>query len=442
MVNYPPQGVIPRGVREETASYIIFKVGTTYYAKNGETGAIEFSGTDLQTVYENARDQLTQGLIIIKCDGSLGKLVLKERVAVVGLGKDVPTLTLTNTSGWGIESEDPTAVKKFLHLENFRFKGNANLDGGLRVERVQQSLFSKLRLFDFTKSTANGVLLADDSYSNHFDKIITENIGNAGLRTESGANGRPNACRHIDCLYFGKNYGGDIDDGAQLCLGTEFHNETDSATSYGLRCNHNTVLIDCWVEQVTGKAFEVTAVGRLIAIGGYYAGGAGLVDLASGGTFIYIDRNDFRVYGFTPKFRAGLDLEGSQLLNPSIPVNITLFSEPNGYTKVDPGTSYVPLVTGFRSRIDFRKFKPKYASLSVVAQGNEVGPGKGVRVYDVTNGVVIAEATWDGTVLQNPKTTAWASFTSPNTDSIVEVQVKGSSLTEDITVYFVELRFY
>jgi len=68
MVYYPPQGVIPRGVREETASYIIFKVGTTYYAKNGETGEIEFSGTDAATVIQSAIDAIGSkgGKIFIK----------------------------------------------------------------------------------------------------------------------------------------------------------------------------------------------------------------------------------------------------------------------------------------------------------------------------------------------------------------------------------------
>jgi len=38
----------------ETASYVIFKVGSTYYAKNGSTGEIEFSGTNASYIVNQA----------------------------------------------------------------------------------------------------------------------------------------------------------------------------------------------------------------------------------------------------------------------------------------------------------------------------------------------------------------------------------------------------
>jgi len=51
----------------ETASYVIFKVGSMYYAKNGSTGEIEFSGTDAATVIQSAIDATSEGgLVSIK----------------------------------------------------------------------------------------------------------------------------------------------------------------------------------------------------------------------------------------------------------------------------------------------------------------------------------------------------------------------------------------
>ena len=44
------------GGQTETASYVIWKDGSTYYAKNGITGAIDYSGTDASTVIQNAFD--------------------------------------------------------------------------------------------------------------------------------------------------------------------------------------------------------------------------------------------------------------------------------------------------------------------------------------------------------------------------------------------------
>jgi len=40
----------------ETASYVIEKIGSTVYAKNGSTGVIEFSGTNASQVINNAMD--------------------------------------------------------------------------------------------------------------------------------------------------------------------------------------------------------------------------------------------------------------------------------------------------------------------------------------------------------------------------------------------------
>lgn len=48
------QLVFSNGTAGLPASYIIFKIGSTYCAKNGKTGAIDYSGTDFVTVMQNA----------------------------------------------------------------------------------------------------------------------------------------------------------------------------------------------------------------------------------------------------------------------------------------------------------------------------------------------------------------------------------------------------
>jgi hypothetical protein len=45
----------------ETASYVVWTDGTYVYAKNGKTGAIEFSGTDAASVIQSALNALTSG---------------------------------------------------------------------------------------------------------------------------------------------------------------------------------------------------------------------------------------------------------------------------------------------------------------------------------------------------------------------------------------------
>lgn len=67
---------IPPLEKAETADYVIFKKDNVIYAKNGETGAIEISGTDAQTVIQNAMGNLVQGdKIFIKDDLTLESML-------------------------------------------------------------------------------------------------------------------------------------------------------------------------------------------------------------------------------------------------------------------------------------------------------------------------------------------------------------------------------
>lgn len=62
----PTTTTLEEGSLVETASYVVWVDGTTYYAKNGRTGAIDFSGTDASTVIQAAIDAITSGLIFFK----------------------------------------------------------------------------------------------------------------------------------------------------------------------------------------------------------------------------------------------------------------------------------------------------------------------------------------------------------------------------------------
>lgn len=77
----------------KTASYIIYKSGTTYYAIDGTTGVELTSGTDAATVIEAAIDALTSG----------GLIFFKYAIYEIGTSLEIPTETSTTTmySSWG-----------------------------------------------------------------------------------------------------------------------------------------------------------------------------------------------------------------------------------------------------------------------------------------------------------------------------------------------------
>ncbi len=110
-------------------------------------------------------------------------------------------------------------------------------------------------------------------------------------------------------------------------------------------------------------------------------------------------------------------------------------------TYTDIGTTYAEGGKGalMRTKVDFSKFLGARARILVGGCGNEAGAGKGVEIYNLTDGVQICEATWDGTSVQSALTSAWVTLTL-NREIILTVRVKGASATEDIFLNRVALQ--
>lgn len=65
----------------QSPSYVVFRSGSTYYAKNGETGAIDYSGNDADAVITNALTAMNlQGTLLIK----QGEYLVDTRIDLSG----------------------------------------------------------------------------------------------------------------------------------------------------------------------------------------------------------------------------------------------------------------------------------------------------------------------------------------------------------------------
>jgi len=116
----PPQSP---GRRIETASYVIYHENE-FYAQNGSTGAIDFSGPDAAIVIQEAMMALKDG----------GKLFLKNGTYVVNSTVRVPSNTAIEGEGWGtiVRVGDFANTEAFKSLEgssgiifkNFKIDGN------------------------------------------------------------------------------------------------------------------------------------------------------------------------------------------------------------------------------------------------------------------------------------------------------------------------------
>ncbi|MEM2906051.1 MAG: polysaccharide deacetylase family protein [Candidatus Bathyarchaeia archaeon] len=104
------------------------------------------------------------------------------------------------------------------------------------------------------------------------------------------------------------------------------------------------------------------------------------------------------------------------------------------FTKTDPGTGYVFLHGALTHPLPFDLARVKQVRVVVTAQGNEAGNGKGVAIWNQTDGVMLCEATWNGSARQDGLAGPWTEVNLTAQKSLLPY-VKGSSASEDISVY-------
>jgi hypothetical protein len=87
-------------ITQQPYSYTIYTDGTTVYAKNGKTGQIDFSGTDVASIFNNVVNSIdTGGLIYVKkgtYDFNGATIYIPKYISIIGEG--AYTTTLSNVS--------------------------------------------------------------------------------------------------------------------------------------------------------------------------------------------------------------------------------------------------------------------------------------------------------------------------------------------------------
>ena len=113
-------------------SYIIFTDGSTYYGKNGNTGAIDYSGTSAATVIQNAINALTSGGKVLIKAGTYtitANIKPKSNVVLQGEGIDITILRASGTLGV-ISKNDNTPMSNF-YLMDMTLDGNNTVTGAV-----------------------------------------------------------------------------------------------------------------------------------------------------------------------------------------------------------------------------------------------------------------------------------------------------------------------
>lgn len=124
---------------------------------------------------------------------------------------------------------------------------------------------------------------------------------------------------------------------------------------------------------------------------------------------------------------------------------IRMVNEAGGHTETNPGTDWAEIAAfNLRTYLDWRRshgFNPKSARIIATAQGNEAGV-KRIGIRHIATGTMLCEVEWSGVGINRAMFSRWKEhpLRYRPVNSLVAVVVRGSSATEDITIYSVDLQ--
>jgi len=127
---------------EQAASYIIFISGNKYYAKNGITSQIDYSGTNATTVIQSVIDTLTSGGYLFFKAGTfnLSTYLTHDASNIVfkGLGASITIFNYSGAgiSGYAIRPADSTTSRQRVMFRDLAVVSNIANIGGISLQTV------------------------------------------------------------------------------------------------------------------------------------------------------------------------------------------------------------------------------------------------------------------------------------------------------------------
>jgi len=172
------------GILKAAFSFLIWKDGSTYYAKNGTTQEIQYSGTNATTVINNAISSIPTGGLVFLCDGTYnidGTINVVEKLNINIFGESWETkINLTqnsNTDMMKIVNSNFTTIKS-LYLQGNRDSQTSGR--GIVVNGSERVLIERCLFYEI-KQTAIYISGTDtrSSLQPWINKNWIEKIGNS-----------------------------------------------------------------------------------------------------------------------------------------------------------------------------------------------------------------------------------------------------------------------
>ena len=354
-------------------------------------------------------------------------------------------------------------VKCSIYAPNTIFKAATNAGAALFSINYSESLgfalktfnIKKLQGYNNTTLTGNGLYFVQSDYSRFIIREIRDFA--VGVYLDGSTN---NA--HIACNDFEIGHILNCKALIQMNSGEDSDHETESnhfkinymhsptekgifigGGAYTTAVDENTfeiMSLEINIADAHGLYFESSAQRNHVIIRGIFGGDSGagkLIKTWGTNNIFQIPTVDY----------AKIDDSGTgEVFIPNWtrrPMNTCLFVDADGRTKADPGTSYTAFVaSGGGSPIGGMNLgQYKEARLIVQGAGNEAGAGKGVEFLGPSS---LCSVEWTGSspaTYTGDWTTIPADWKTSDVPSSQYLRVKGSSGTEDITLYYVLLQF-
>ena len=200
----PPAAVLEQGSGMETASYIIFKDSESWiYAKNGSSGAIDFSGTNASDVIQNAMNQLISGGKIFIKAAQTGapyqeeyfidsKLIPLKDTIIDGDGAKLITSSLI------FYINVPNVTIKNLHLSGHTEDGIYIASSG-SYSKILDNSFNEFESYIFVDESDHNEIVGNQIYKsrNSLQPIISVKDGNYNTISRNTIVSKPVTCEQI-----------------------------------------------------------------------------------------------------------------------------------------------------------------------------------------------------------------------------------------------------
>lgn len=213
----------------EGASYVIFKEGSIYYARNGKTGVTDYSGTDASKIIQNAIGAITSGGIIHISVGVYEirtTIKVKPQVILEGEGGSAifdkgTILRLADGVNTNIiENENVGTADRYIIIRQLALDGNKDNNdagSGISFTRVERCSIQNV---DIWNCEENGLVISGETgvygaYENNIYNLVVSYCDGDGilLTTTTGPTQDANDNRFYGVFVRNCNYGVNIDVG-------------------------------------------------------------------------------------------------------------------------------------------------------------------------------------------------------------------------------------